>query len=98
MFNKLHIPARVSLLVVLLSAAVFGQDRVIIRVSGDIGEVASRLNLKVIKSLTGSAAGLHVVSSKDGKSALHTLRSLSLESTVQSAEPEKPVQLPGLSS
>jgi subtilisin family serine protease len=82
----------------LCSPEVLGEDRIVIRVKGDVNQLSNRLNLKVEKSLNGSGAGIHVVSPRDGSSTQHVLRSLALEASVQSAETEKPVQLPGISS
>jgi subtilisin family serine protease len=98
MLNTLHIPTKIGLLAVILSTAVFAEDRFVIRVNGDVSQISSHLKVKVIKSLTGSGTGIHVISAAEGANAQATLRALASEAAVQSAEPEKPLQLPGFSS
>ena len=98
MSKKPHTPAKASLLIGMLSLAAFAENRFVIRVDGDIQQVARRHHLQVVRSLGGSGSGVHVVEAARGADARQTLSSLALDSTVRSAEPEKPVQLPGISS
>jgi subtilisin family serine protease len=88
---------RIALLVAIFAVGAFAEDRFLVKVTGDVYGVATRHGLTVVKSLTGSATGQHVLSSK-GANPQTVLRSLSLEFAVNSAEAEKPVWLPGRKS
>jgi subtilisin family serine protease len=79
----------------LLSLGAFAEDRYFVKVTGDVNGIARRHGLTVVKSLTGSAAGYHVLSS-NGPVPRTVLQNLSMEFAVSSAEPEKLVQLPGI--
>src|SRR5690349_9176576 len=95
---KLHNSGKLTLLAFLLSASLTAGDRFVVKVDGDIASLAQRYNLRVLKSLTGSGSGVHVVSAPDGADGSLVLRNLKLDAQVRGAEPEKPLLLPGLSS
>ena len=57
MLRRRHISVRISLLISLCCLAAFGEDRYLVKVTGDINGLANRLGLTVVKSLTGSASG-----------------------------------------
>ena len=94
MSRRLHISVRLTLLVALTTLGAFAEDRYLVKVNGDVNAVAKRYGLTVVKSLTGSGSGRHVLSSK-GVLPLSVLHSLASEFAVRSAEAEKPVRLPG---
>jgi subtilisin family serine protease len=98
MSKKLHIPILLSLVGLVASPAIYGEDRVVARVDGDVAAFARRHNLSVVKSLTGSGTGVHVLQAPAGRSAAQVLSELATDVTVSAAEPEKAVRLPGLSS
>ena len=97
MLRGLHISVRLVLSVALFSLGAFAEDRFVIKVNGDINAIAQRHGLTVVKPLAGSAAGHYVVSSSNA-SADTVLRNLRMEFSVQSAEPDSPVQLPGITA
>jgi subtilisin family serine protease len=86
---------RIAFLIALYSLGAFAEDRYLVKGTGDIHDIAVRHGLTVVKSLAGSASGLYVLSSK-GAIPQTVLRSLSMDSAVQSAEPEKAVRVPGI--
>src|SRR6266568_4994945 len=94
MLRRLHISARLTLTVTLLSLGAYAEDRYLVKVNGDVNLLAERYGLTVVKSFGGSGKGLHVLASK-GSPPLSVLQSLSSEFSVQSAEPEKALRLPG---
>lgn len=98
MLKKPYTPIKLLLLGVLLSAGAFGQNRFLVRVTGDVGPIAQRNRLSIIRSLGGSAAGVHVLSSPVTDDPQLVLRGLATDSDVRAAESEKPMRLPGLSS
>jgi subtilisin family serine protease len=98
MLNRSHIPARLACLAVLLSAAASGEDRFLVKVTGDVAQIAQRNHLKIVKSFSGSGTGVYVLSAPDGSDAAYVLHNLANEAQVSSAEKEKPVKLPGLGS
>jgi subtilisin family serine protease len=95
MSRKLHILERTSLLLLLGSLALFGQDRFLVHTKGDIHQIAKRYGLKVVRSLPGSGSGLHILESS-GHPARHVLVTLAADAGVQSAEPDQPLLLPGM--
>jgi subtilisin family serine protease len=95
MLRRLHISVRIALLVTLFSLGAFAEDRYLVKVTGDVNGIAKRYGLTVVKSLTGSASGHHILSSK-GAIPQTVLRNLSMEFAVRSAEAEKAVHLPGI--
>src|SRR5262245_56928456 len=98
MLKNLYLPANIALLAAALSVPAIAEDRFVVKVDGDVNQVARRHNLSGVKSLTGSVSGVHVLSAHRGSDAQHVLRSLAQEAGVRSAESEKPMLLPGLSS
>jgi subtilisin family serine protease len=95
MSSRLHTSVRIALLVALLRLGAYAEDRYLVKVTGDVHSIARSHGLTVVKSLTGSASGHHVLSSA-GAIPHAVLRNLSREFAVHSAELEKPVQLPGI--
>lgn len=95
MLRRLHTSVSVALLVILYSVGAFAQDRFLVKVAGDVNGIAKSHGLTLVKSLTGSASGYHVLSSKTA-SPQTVLRNLSADAAVISAEHDKPVQLPGI--
>ena len=69
MLNRSHIPARLACLAVLLSAAASGEDRFLVKVTGDVAQIAQRNHLKIVKSFNGSGTGVHVLSAPYGSNA-----------------------------
>ena len=95
MSRRPHNLLRIALLTALFALGAFAEDRYLVKVTGDVNGIAKRYGLTVVKSLTGSAAGQHVLSST-GADRQTVLRNLSLEFAVNSAEVEQPVRLPGI--
>ena len=95
MSHRPHNVARIALLMALFALGAFAEDRYLVKVTGDVNEIAGRYGLKVVKSLTGSAAGRHVLSST-GLDRQAVLRNLLSEFAVNTAETEQPVRLPGI--
>ena len=94
--RRIHISVRIALLIFLCSLGALADDRYIVQVAGgDINGIAQRYGLAVVKSMSGSAAGYYVLSSK-GSSAQTVLRSLAAEFAVSSVEEDKAVRLPGI--
>jgi subtilisin family serine protease len=95
MLRRLHIAVRIALVAMLCCFGAFAQAKYLVKVTGDVHGIAARHNLTVVRSLTGSAVGYHVLSSKgaDPRTVLHNL---SMESAVSAAETEQPVRLPGI--
>lgn len=97
MSRRNHISARLALVAALLPLGAFAEDRYLVKATGDIQGIANRHNLTLVKSLSGSAAGYYVLSSR-GPLPQSVLSALAQETAVKSAESEKPVPLPGLRS
>ena len=95
MSRKLNIPGRASLLLALSCVAAFAQDRFLVQTKGNIHEIARRYGLRVVQSLPGSGAGLHVLESS-GHPSRHVLLTLGADAGVLAAEPDQPVLLPGM--
>ncbi|HEY2105809.1 MAG TPA: S8 family serine peptidase, partial [Candidatus Binataceae bacterium] len=95
MSRRLHILLRIALLTALFALGAFAEDRYVVKVTGDVNTIAKRYGLTVVKSLTGSAAGRHVLAST-GADPKTVLRNLLSEFAVNSAEVEQPVRLPGI--
>jgi hypothetical protein len=78
---------------VLLPAS--AQDHYLVRAPiSQIGSIAARHNLTVIRSLEGSAVNLHSVAAPAGADSHRTLQDLQADASVQSVEPDIPVNLP----
>jgi subtilisin family serine protease len=97
MLRRLHILVRIAILLALYALGAFAEDRYLVKVTGDVNGIAARHGLTVVKSLTGSASGHYILSSK-GAIPQSVLNSLAREFAVSSAETEKPVQLPGINA
>lgn len=95
MSRRSHTSLRIALLMALFALGVFAEDRYLVKVTGDVNAIAKRHGLVVVKSLTGSAAGRHVLAST-GADPKTVLRNLLSEFAVNSAETEQPVRLPGI--
>jgi subtilisin family serine protease len=95
MSRRPHILLRIALLTALFALGAFAEDRYLVKVTGDVNGIAKRYGLSVVKSLTGSAAGQHVLAST-GADPQTMLRNLLSEFAVNRAEVEQPVRLPGI--
>ena len=95
MSRRLHISVRIALLAALYCLGAFAQDNYLVKVAGDVQGIAKRHGLTVVRSLTGSASGYHVLSSR-GVNPQTMLHNLSMDSAVNAAESEHAVQLPGI--
>src|SRR6266849_3105676 len=98
MLNTLHIPVKIGLLGLVLSAALCAEDRFVAKVEGDVAQVARRHNLVIVKSLIGSGSGVYVLQAPKGTDGNQVLRNLASEFGVKAVEREKPLKLPGLAS
>src|ERR1035441_9056271 len=97
MLRGLHIPVRLAFVAELFSFGAFAEDRYVVKVTGDVNAIAQRHGLQVVKTLTGSASGHYVLSSSNLDPAT-VLRNLKMEFAVRTAEPDVPVQLPGITA
>jgi subtilisin family serine protease len=97
MLRRLHTSVRIAILVALYSLGASAEDRYLVKVTGDVNGIAKRNGLAVVTSLTGSAKGHHILSSK-GAIPQSVLHNLSMDAAVVTAEGEQPVQLPGIKS
>jgi subtilisin family serine protease len=95
MSRRSHTLLRIALLTALFTLGAFAEDRYLVKVTGDAQAIAKQHGLTVVKSLTGSAAGRHVLAST-GADPQTVLRNLLSEFAVNSAEVEQPVRLPGI--
>jgi len=98
MLKTPHFAARIAFLAVLLSASVFGEDRFLVTIQGDVTQVAQRHQLTVVRSFTGSATGTHVLAAPAGFDRTAVLRHLAADYLVTAAELDKLVELPGVAS
>jgi hypothetical protein len=71
------------------------QDRYLVRApSSEIGNIAARHGLTVVRSVEGSAGNLHVVAAPAGADVQRTMQSLQADASVQWVEPDTPISLP----
>ena len=99
MDRRIHLLVRTGLLVVATLLRVSAQDRYLVRAPKlEIGNIAARHNLTIIRSLEGSAGNLHVVSAPAGADAQTTIRRLQADASVQGVEPDLPINLPETSA
>ena len=99
MDRRIRLLARTGLLVVATLLRVSAQDRYLVRAPKlEIGNIAARHNLTIIRSLEGSAGNLHVVSAPAGADAQRTIQRLQADASVQGAEPDLPINLPETSA
>src|SRR5450755_3776843 len=97
MLKKLHTLTRISLTIGLLSLAASAQDRYVVHLGrNNAYSVAARHGMTVVKSLTGSGAGVHVLSAPKNSKSWKVMQDLSTDSAVQSAESDSPILLPGI--
>lgn len=105
MFNKPIVLIHASLLIGLLATSASGQDhptlvpgqRYMVRLdpNDDVGAVATRNGMTVVRSLSGSAAGIHVLAASPDLDPDAGWQNLKGDSSVRGAEPDGPVLLPG---
>jgi subtilisin family serine protease len=95
MVPRINTLLRLALLAGLFTLGAFAEDRYLVKVIGDVNLVAQRHGLTVVTSLTGSASGQYVLSSKN-LDPQAVLRDLKIDFAVQTAEPEQNVTLPGI--
>jgi subtilisin family serine protease len=71
------------------------QDRYLIRAPiSEIGNIAARHHLDIIRSFEGSAANLHLVAAPVGADIERTMQDLQADASVQGVEPDFPINLP----
>jgi subtilisin family serine protease len=95
MLRRLHISVRISLLIALFTLGALAEDRYLVKVTGNVNEVAKRHGLTVVRSLAGSASGHYVLASASADPHV-VLRQLAADVSVQTAESDAPVLLPGI--
>ena len=93
--SRLHNSVRIALLGALFSLGAFAEDRYFVKINGDVNAVAGKYGLTVVHSLKGSAGGKYILSST-GVDPRTVLGNLATEFSVQSAEADRPVVLPGI--
>jgi subtilisin family serine protease len=99
MDRKVRRLARAGFLVVAFLLCASAQNRYLVRApSSQIGNVAARHNLTLIRSLEGSARDLHLVAAPAGADAHRTIQGLQADASVQGVEPDFPVSLPETSA
>src|SRR5271157_3824992 len=95
MNKKILMLARASLLIVTFLLRASAQDRYLVRApSSQIGNIAARHNLTIIRWFEGSAGNLHLVAAPAGADVQRTLQGLQAEGSVQGVEPDFPISLP----
>jgi len=98
MLKKLTILIHAGLLIGLLAPSSRGQDQnfvVRLGTGADVVSVAARNGMTVVRSLAGSATGIHVLSAPAGQAPAVTLQNLASDPYVLSAEPDGAVLHPG---
>src|SRR5579863_2168429 len=86
---------RLTLLISLFFLQAFAQDHYLVRAPvSAINDIASRHGVILLKSLTGSAQGLHVVSVPNVLSAAQIVQSLKSDPQVQSLEHDDALTVP----
>src|SRR5271157_4153961 len=87
--------ARAGLLAVAFLLQTSAQDRYLVRApNAEIGNIAARHNLTLIRSLAGSAKNLHVVAAPPGADVQRTIQGLHADESVQGVERDGLVSLP----
>jgi subtilisin family serine protease len=95
MDRKIRLLARTGLLVVAILLRASAQDRYLVRAPGsEIGNIAARHNLTIIRSFEGSAGNLHLMAAPAGADVKRTIKDLQADASVQGVEPDVPVSLP----
>lgn len=87
--------ARAGLLAVAFLLQASAQDRYLVRApNAEIGNIAARHNLTLIRSLAGSAKNLHLVAAPPGADVQRTIQGLHADDSVQGVERDVLVSLP----
>jgi subtilisin family serine protease len=87
--------ARIGLLGLAFLMQASAQDRYLVRApSSQIGNVAARNHLTLIRSLEGSAGNLHLVAAPTGADVQRTIQGLHADVSVQGVETDASVRLP----
>jgi subtilisin family serine protease len=95
MDSRVRTLARVGLLVVVFLWQASAQDRFLVRApNSDIGTIAARHNLTLVRSLEGSARNLHLVAAPAGADVQRAIQRLHADAFVQGAELDVSVSLP----
>ena len=99
MDRRIRLLARTGLLVVATLLRASAQDRYLVRASKvEIGNIAARHNLTIIRSFEGSAGNLHVMSAPAGADFQRTIQRLQTDASVQGVEPDLRINLPETSA
>jgi subtilisin family serine protease len=99
MDRKIRMLSRAGFLAVAFLLCASAQDRYLVRApSSQIGNIAARHNLTLIRSLEGSAGNLHLVAAPAGADVQRTMHGLQADASVQGVEPDLPVSLPETSA
>ncbi len=99
MDKRIRMLARAGFLVMAFLLRASAQDRYLVRApSSEIGNIAARHHLTVIRSFEGSAGNLHLVAAPAGADLQRTLRDLHADASVQGVEPDFRVSLPETSA
>jgi subtilisin family serine protease len=99
MDRKVRTLARAGFLVMVFLLCASAQDRYLVRApSSQIGNVAARHNLTLIRSFEGSAKDLHLVAAPAGADVHRTIQGLQADASVQGVEADVPVSLPETSA
>jgi hypothetical protein len=87
--------ARTGLLIVAFLLHASAQDRYLVRAPiSQIGNIAARHNLTLIRSFAGSATNLHVVAAPPGADVQRTIQDLRADASVGGVESDTSVSLP----
>jgi hypothetical protein len=92
---RLHNPVRIALLIASFTLGAFAEDRYLVKVNGDVHALARKYGLTVVHSMGGTASGKHILATT-AKTPQGVLDSLAADIAIVSAEPDKPVTLPGI--
>jgi subtilisin family serine protease len=103
MLKELNVLIRTCLLIGSLAIAAHGQNsNYVVQLSAtadtDAAGVAARHGMTLVKSLTGSATGIHVLAAPAGQDPGLTVQSLTSDPAVQTAEADGPVAVPGINA
>ena len=95
MYRTVFTLARVGLLGMAFLMQASAQDHYLVRApSSQIGNVAARNHLTLIRSLEGSAGNLHLVAAPPGADVQRTIQGLHADVSVQGVETDASVRLP----
>ena len=99
MDRRIRMLSRAGFLAVAFLLCASAQDRYLVRApSSQIGNIAARHNLTLIRSLEGPAGNLHLVAAPAGADVQRTIHGLQADASVQGVEPDLPVSLPETSA